>query len=224
MTKAFPESADALDDNFELDTGLVATDDEEDSRVAESSSTRRAAGTKGAPGPSSGRSTTAPAASVRPDIGEEEDEFALEDDDDDDANEDEENGRQSREDSMEQDEYGLPVGPKPAAPSRKRNADELNGGGEPGDNAPLSKEEKKRRRKEKTKEAKVGLLSFPWYAACDVVLRLTSIRPTRSAGKRKATMKQRQKSTRLSLRTSLHSFKPTSWQRCRRWHFPALVQ
>lgn len=154
MKKAFPESADALDDDFELDTGLVASDDEDESRAADGSSkARRGAGAQSAaPGPSSGRRAIAPAASARLDIGEEEDEFALEEDDDD----EEEQGRRSRDDSMDQDEYGLPVGSKPAAPSRKRDADELSGGGgEPGEsNAPLSKEEKKRRRKEKAKEAK----------------------------------------------------------------------
>lgn len=164
MKKAFPESADALDDDFELDTGLVASDDEDgESRAADSSAkTRRGAGAgaQAIAGPSSGRRAAAPAASARLDIGEEEDEFALEEDDDQDNDDDEEEaeeGRRTRDDSMDQDEYGLPVGRRPAAPSRKRDADELSDGGEPAageSNAPLSKEEKKRRRKEKTKEAK----------------------------------------------------------------------
>lgn len=140
-------SGDALDDDFDLDDALLASDTEEPESVA---------------GPSNGRHIPAR-------VSDEEDEFALDDEDDADSEEvaeqeveesqperkakraktqhkfaEEENVPEAEE--QELDDFGLPI--------NRKKSDEKDGF--PPRTAPSTLEEKKRKRKEKVKEAKVG--------------------------------------------------------------------
>lgn len=122
----FPESADALDDDFELDNGLVATDDESDNDNALQQPEA---------GPSNKRTIQA--------ISDEEDNFASDDQDVD------EDAAQEQADASEQeeDEYGLPIN-RAVREETERTASKALG-------TTATKEDKKRKRKEKVKEAKV---------------------------------------------------------------------
>jgi hypothetical protein len=125
----FPESADALDDDFELDGGLVATDDEDENEEVDQPEA----------GPSKKRVLQA--------ISDEEDNFAL--DDQDEADEDT-SDQQRVVSEQEEDEYGLPVN-RAVKEETERLASSALG-------TTATKEDKKRKRKEKVKEAKVLLL------------------------------------------------------------------
>ena len=122
----FPESADALDDDFELDGGLVATDDEDENEEVDQPEA----------GPSKKRVLQA--------ISDEEDNFAL--DDQDEADEDT-SDQQRVVSEQEEDEYGLPVN-RAVKEETERLASSALG-------TTATKEDKKRKRKEKVKEAKV---------------------------------------------------------------------
>lgn len=155
-------SADALDDDFELDNNLIAYDDGDDEDLdvgvveGSSSSSSRVNGKRSKNAKAGPPSRSGPRVLKSISV-EEEDEFALDDD------EDVVMGNEEEEDSsnleQEVDEYGLPVGrsSKRARLSEdsdtQRNAARTSKG--PSNHAPLSAEEKKRRRKEKQKEAKV---------------------------------------------------------------------
>lgn len=123
----FPDSADALVEDYEVDGDLVASDDE----ASDDDQGRAVAG------PSKRRTLQA--------ISDEEDDFALDD------QEDYEESDGTREESeQEEDEYGLPVNRAVKAETERNASQAL------GTPATASKEDKKRKRREKTKEAKVA--------------------------------------------------------------------
>lgn len=126
----FPESADALDDDFEYDADLVASDAEDEVTASQPVA-----------GPSKKRAIQA--------IPDEEDSFAL----------DEQDGPESdaeaqQESEQEEDEYGLPVNRAVKNETERAAARAIQSA------ATSSREDKKRKRKEKTKEAKVRQAKF----------------------------------------------------------------
>lgn len=148
MAAANAVSGDALDDDFDLDDALLASDGEEPEEAA---------------GPSDGRR-----AHISARVSDEEDEFALDDEQDDgSAGEDEEPAQEpeperkskrakiqhepaeeekaSEGEEQELDESGLPI--------NRKKSDEKDGF--PPRTTPSTLDEKKRKRKEKVKEAKV---------------------------------------------------------------------
>lgn len=132
--KAPATSGDALEDNFELDNDILLADgdsdvDEQDFNAA---------------GPSSGRAKrkSDKQNSLRPVSPSEEDEFALDDDDfDGDGNGDDDDNLRHEQD-------------KSAPVNKKRKL--ANGQNSPQADTALSAADKKRRRKDKTKEAKAS--------------------------------------------------------------------
>jgi len=150
---AISASADALDDDFELDNDLIAYESEDE---LESAGARENSSNSGKrKNPKAGPSQSKPRV-LKP-ISDEEDEFALDDEDLELGVADEEG---SSDEELQEDEYGLPVG---RSSKRARLSEDDEGATKsasaaatkgPSNQTPATAEEKKRKRKEKQKAAK----------------------------------------------------------------------